>query len=404
MIFLQILIAILAGVSAGIITGLIPGIHVNLISIVLISISGYLLGFTSPLILAVFVIAMSITHTFLDSIPSVFLGAPDADMALAVLPGHRLLMEGKGYEAVKLTVIGSLLSLIACVVLIPLMIPLAPLIYKLLQPYIGYILIAIVLYMILIEKKIKKIFGSFIVFSLSGILGMIVLTMPNLKQPLFPLLSGLFGVSVLLISLNQKVLLPEQKITETISISKKNKFKAISAAVFSGSLTGLFPGLGAAQAAVIAMQFVGNIGMYAFMVLIGGINTVNFLFSLVTFYTLQKARNGAIVAVMEIIKSISLTELIVLVAAALITGSIATYLALNLSKIFSRMINKVNYNMLIIGVISLIVLLVIILSSWTGLLILITSTSIGIIAPSLGVKRTHSMGCLLLPVILFFVL
>lgn len=400
----EILIAILLGILAGIVTGLIPGIHVNLISIVLISVSGYLLGFTSPLILATFVIAMSITHTFLDSIPSVFLGAPDAAMALAVLPGHRLLLEGKGYEAVKLTVIGSLLSLIACIILIPFMIPLAPIIYKFLQPYIGYILICVVVYMILIERKANKIFWSFTIFILSGILGIIVLTVPNLKQPLFPMLSGLFGVSVLLISLNQKVSLPKQRITESITILKKNNIKAISAAVFSGSLTGLFPGLGAAQAAVIAMQFVGKIGMYAFMVMIGGINTVNFLFSLVTFYTLEKARNGAIVAVMEIIKSISFTELIILVSAALITGSVATFLALNLSKIFSKVINKVNYNMLIIGVISLIVILVFIFSSWLGLLILITSTAIGIIAPSLGVKRTHSMGCLLLPVIFFFIL
>lgn len=402
--FSQLLIAILLGCLAGIVTGLIPGIHVNLISIILISISPFFLNYTSPLILAVFIIAMSITHTFLDSLPSVFLGAPDADMALAVLPGHQLLLEGKGYEAVKLTVIGSLLALLACIAIIPLMIPLAPIIYNFLSPYIGYILIAIVLYMIIIEKRPDKIFWSFVIFILSGILGMIVLTVSNLKQPLFPMLSGLFGVSVLLISLNQKVSLPKQRITESITIPRKNKIKAISAAVFSGSLTGLFPGLGAAQAAVIAMQFVGNIGMYAFMVLIGGINTVNFLFSLVTFYTLQKARNGAIVAVMEIIKSISITELIILVSAALITGSIATYLALNLSKIFSKVINKVNYNMLIIGVISLIVILVFIFSSWLGLLILVTSTAIGIIAPSLGVKRTHSMGCLLLPVILFFVL
>jgi putative membrane protein len=37
------------------------------------------------------------------------LGAPDESKALNVLPGHRMLMEGKGFEAVKLNVIGSLL-------------------------------------------------------------------------------------------------------------------------------------------------------------------------------------------------------------------------------------------------------------------------------------------------------
>ena len=104
--FYDVILAVLIGCLAGCITGLIPGIHVNLISMLLISMSGYLLGMTDPISLAVFIISMAITHTFLDSIPSVFLGAPDADMALGVLPGHRLLLEGKGYEAVKLTVIG----------------------------------------------------------------------------------------------------------------------------------------------------------------------------------------------------------------------------------------------------------------------------------------------------------
>ena len=110
--FLEILLAIFCGCCAGIITGIIPGIHINLVSLLLVSLSGYMLGFTSPLVLAVFIISMAVTHTFLDPIPSIFLGAPDADQALNVLPGHRLLMQGMGYEAVKLTVIGSLLSLI----------------------------------------------------------------------------------------------------------------------------------------------------------------------------------------------------------------------------------------------------------------------------------------------------
>ncbi len=402
--FLQILIAILLGCLAGIITGLVPGIHVNLVSVILISLSAYLLNFTSTTIIATFIISMGITHTFLDAIPSIFLGAPDADMALAVLPGHRLLLNGQGYEAVKLTVIGSLISLITVIAILPIMIPLAPIIYNFLQPYIGYILLLIVIYMILIEKKKNKIFWSFIVFLFSGILGMIVLTLPDIKQPLFPMLSGLFGISVLIISLNQKVSLPIQRTTEIIKVPIISKIKAIFAAVFSGSLTGLFPGLGPAQAAVISLQFFRKIGSYAFLILVGGINTVNFLFSLITFYTLQKARSGAIVALMEIIKSISFAELIILLTSALIAGAIATYLALGFSKIFSNLINKVNYNMLIIMVISLIGVLVFIFSSWIGLLVLITSTAIGIIAPSLGVKRTHSMGCLLLPVILFFIL
>jgi len=402
--FFQLLLAVLIGCFFGIITGLIPGIHVNLVSILLISLSGYFLGFTQPIVLGVFIIALAVTHTFLDSIPSIFLGAPDADMALNVLPGHRMLLEGKGYEAVKLTVIGSLLALACTVMIIPFMIPLVPGIYSFLQPYMGYILVAVVLFMVLKESGFSKKMCGFYIFLISGVLGLIVLNWPNLNQPLFPMLSGLFGVSSLLLSLSQDVSLPKQRITESIEIKKSNSIKAILAAVFSGSLTGIFPGLGAAQAAIIAMQLVGDIGMYAFMILIGGINTVNFVFSLVTFYTLEKARNGAVVAILEILKTIDINGLIVFLGAALIAGGIAAFLAMFFARGFSNLISRVDYKMLVLGIIFFITILTLYFSGMIGFIILLTSTAIGLIAPLSNVKRSHAMGCLLLPVILFFLL
>ncbi len=402
--FFSILVAIFLGCFAGIITGLIPGIHINLVSLLLVSVSGYFIG-VHPILLGVFIIAMAVTHTFLDVIPSVFLGAPDADMALAVLPGHKLLMEGRGFEAVKLATIGSLLCLIGTIAIIPLLIGLVPKIYSFIQPYIGWILLFVVVFMILKEKVWKGwAWGSY-VFLITGILGIIVLVgLPNLKQPLFPMLSGLFGVSLLLISLFNNVKIPKQRISEEIELSKGNLAKVIGAGTFSGSLTALFPGLGAAQAAIIGSQIVGKVGEYSFIVMIGGINTVNFVFSLVTLYALQKARNGAVVAVLDILKSIDLTGLIVFLAAALIAGGIATYLAMGLTRGFSKYITKINYQMLCWTVIALIFGLVFYFSSWLGLLVLVVSTFIGMIPSFVGVKKSLAMGCLMLPVILFFLL
>jgi len=402
--FLELLIAIISGILFGIITGLIPGIHINLVSLLLVSVSGFFLGFTSPLVLAVFIIAMSVTHTFLDPIPSIFLGAPDADMVLGVLPGHKLLLEGKGYEAVKLTIIGSLLSLLSVIFLIPFLLPVIPIIFSFIKDYVGHILVVVVVYMILKEKGLRNKMWGLVVFLLAGVLGIIVLGMPNLKQPLFGMLSGLFGTSMLVTSLMNNVKIPVQNITETIVVSKIKKIKAISAAVFSGSLTGLLPGLGSAQAAIISTQFVGNIGNYAFLILIGGINTVNFVFSLATFYTIEKARNGSIVAVMQILESITLTQLGVLLGTALVAGGIATFLAIFITKFFSKIITKIKYQLLASCVIVLIVSLVFVFSSFLGVLVLLVSTAIGIMPAILGVKRSLAMGCLLLPVILFFLL
>ena len=404
MVFAEIIIALLLGILVGIFTGLTPGIHINLVSALVVGFSGYLLGITSALSLAVFIISMGVTHTFLDSIPSIFLGAPDADMVMGVLPGHRLLLEGRGYEAVKLTVIGSLLSLIGTLFLVIIMLPFVPVMYNFIRPYLGYIMIIVVIYMIAKEGSISKSLWAVFVFFISGILGIIVLGWPNLSEPLLPMLSGLFGISTLLTSLMQKVKIPKQRITETIKVDFGKKVKAIVAAVLSGSFAGFMPGLGSAQAAIIAMQFAGNIGDYAFLILVGGINTVNFVFSLATFYSMQKARNGAVVAIMEIMNNISFEQLMVFLFVALIAGCIATLLTMYFTRIFSGLIVKVNYRVLCIIIIGFVSLMVAFFSGFTGLLVLITSTAIGIIPPLIGVKRSNAMGCLLLPVILFFIL
>jgi putative membrane protein len=401
---LEILIALCLGILFGVFTGLTPGIHINLVSLLLLSMSSFFLGFTSPLVLAVFIIAMGVTHTFLDAVPSIFLGAPDEAQALNVLPGHRLLLEGKGYEAVKLTVVGALISLIAVVLITPILVPFIKPFYDFIQPYIGYSLIFVVAYMTLSEKTLKEKLWSLVVFFLSGVLGLLVFNIPNLNQPLFPLLSGLFGISTLILSLNENVKIPKQTFSDTIFVEKKNQIKAIFAAVFTGSLAGLFPGLGPAQVATIGMQLVGNIGEYAFMILVGGIGTVNFVFSLVALYTIQKARNGAVAVVLEMIKSINLNELVILLAIAIVSGAIAAYLALKISKIFAEYIVKVNYQKLCISIIVFISILSIVFGNFIGLFILITSTAVGLVAPLVNVKRSSAMGCLLLPVILYFVL
>lgn len=402
--FFQLLLAIIIGILCGIVTGLIPGIHINLVSILLVSISPFLLSFTAPITLAVFVIAMAVTHTFLDTIPSTFLGAPEAATALAVLPAHQLLLKGMGYEAVKLTIIGSLFCLLLGIFLVPLLVFSFPIIYTSIKGYIGWILLGIVIFMILKDRKFNKIFWNFFIFLISGILGLIVLNWEILRQPLFPMLSGLFGLSILLISLNTNVALPVQRVTEMIKVGKWETIKSIIAGTLSGGLTSLFPGLGAAQAAIIAGTFFRKTTSNAYLILIGGITTVNFLLSIVTFYTLKKARNGGIIAVMEIINQIDLKEMMILLSAALIVGGIATILALNISKIFSVLVNRLNYKHMCLGVISLITLLVLTFSGPLGILILIVSTSIGLIPQLVGVGKNNAMGCLLLPVILFFLL
>lgn len=404
MMFLEILIAIILGCLAGVVTGLTPGLHINLVALILFSVSPFLLGYTNVIAVASFIIAMSITHTFTDFISATYLGAPADDTALAVLPAHRLLLEGMGHEAVKLTVIGSLLCLIIVILLSPLLIVIVPNVFSYLKNYIGWILLAVIIFMILREENINKKFWAFVVVALSGILGLVVFNIPNLKDPLLPMLSGLFGVSVLLLSLTQKVTLPIQRTTEMIKLKTKNTAKAILSGLFSGSIVSIFPGLGPAQAAVVAEQFVGKIDVFSYLILVGGINTVSMVLSLITLFTISKARNGSIIVVQQLLRNIDISTLILFLAVALIAGGVSTFLTLYTSKIFTTIINRLNYSILSIFIIAFIAGVVLYFSGLIGFLILVIAIFIGLVPNIVEVSRSNSMACLLIPIILFNVL
>lgn len=397
----EFLLAIFLGITFGIFTGLFPGVHVNLVSVLLISFSPVLLVYTSPMVLAVFIISLAITHTFLDTIPSIYLGAPDEAQALNVLPGHRLLLKGLGHNAVIYTILGSLGSLLLSLLFFPLFIFSMGKLSSIVNYIIGYLLLGIIAYMILKEKS-KKL-KSLVVFLLAGVLGLLVFSIPNLRQPLFPLLSGLFGFSILIESLRQKSVIPKQKY-QPLEISNKNIVKSVSAATGMGFVAAFLPGFGSSQAAIIATNVVGDIGDEGFLSLVGGINTANMAISIAAVYILDKARNGAIVTVNQLLGSIGFKEMMLFVGVSLIAGGVATILTLSLSKVFSKYIVKVNYAAIIISILVFITLLAFFFDGFIGLTILFAATAIGLLTSSFGVGKNHLMGCLILPVILYFVL
>ncbi len=397
---IEILIAVIIGCFLGIITGLTPGVHINLVAVVILSLSAFLSNYVSLLTLAIVIIAMSVTHTFLDAIPSIFLGAPDSGLELSVLPGHKLLLQGRGYEAVVLTVIGSLFAVILLVAFAPLGLPFIKFIYSIIQKFIPYILIFFSI--LLIYKERKSRFLALTVFLIAGVLGLITLNLP-LTQPLFPLLSGLFGTSILLTSIFQKTKIPKQKITD-VKLKKNEISKAMGSGFIASFLTGLLPGLGASQAAIIATSYQKKITPEKFLVIVGGINTFVMIVSFLALYAIDKARSGSVVVISKLLETFSLNYLILFLAISLIAAGIATLLTLKFAKIFSNLMTKVNYLKLCLSIIALITVLVTILTGWLGLIVLITSTALGLIPNLYGLGKNHLMGCLILPVILFFLL
>lgn len=394
---IEFIFALLMGILAGIFTGVMPGIHTNLVSAFLVSLSFYLLNIFSPLALAIFIIAMSITNSFIDFIPSIYLGAPEEDTALTTLPGHRFLLQGKAHEAVRLALIGSLLGIFLLAITI---FAIKFIVYPLddfLQKMMAWILIWICIFLIM-ENSNSKLLAT-IIFILSGFLGIASLNLA-INQPLLPLLTGLFGTSTLIYSLSQKTQIPEQEIS-SIKLDKRILIQPAIASLVVSPICGFLPGLGSSQAAIIGSKIFKKISEEQFIILNGIINSSIMALSFFVLYLTEKSRTGSAAAISQLIELTPKTLIYLLLA--IITASIISYfLAIKISTIFAKNISKIDYEKVSLFILVFLILIVFLISGFLGMIVLIAATFLGLTAQYYGIRKGLLMGCLLIPTILFY--
>lgn len=390
---LEIILSLVLGIIAGIFTGLIPGIHINLIGAGIISLSSVVLYKINPLNLIVFVVAMAITHTFTDFIPSVFLGCPDTDTELSILPGHNFLKKGYAHAAILLSSYGGLFAIFLLAIIVYPSIIIIDHFYTYLEKIIAPLLILVSIFLISIEKEKTK---ALLVFVSTGILGYLIFN-SNINEPLLPLLSGLFGASNIILSLKNKTIIPPQTKEKL-----KTKFsKPVFSSLVASPLCSFLPGMGSGQAAIIA-NTISKSDQKGFLVLLGATNTLVMGFSFISLYTIGKTRTGAALAIKEIINLLNSQTLILILIVTLISGILAFLITKKLSEKISEKINRINYTKISIITLSILLILVLLISSISGLIVFSTATLTGIYSIKLGVKRTFMMGCLLIPTILFY--
>ncbi|RLG71737.1 MAG: hypothetical protein DRO11_03780 [Methanobacteriota archaeon] len=419
--WLEIVVFIVVGAGIASITGCIPGMHVNNLIAAILPLIPFLLHYISPLAVVALIISMATTHTFVNFIPSVFLGAPEASTALSVLPGHKFLLEGRGHEAVVFTLIGSLGTLILAIILLPTLVVALPLIYRITVQHLHWLLAIVVVHMLLWEPPGKlrkntvthrittawsKTFISTLVFVLSGILGLLVLETPLLtgKNVLFPPLVGLFGVSTLLFSFMSKTEIPPQAATKTIKVDRGEALKGIAMGTTAGIFAGVFPGISPATSTALAQEAIGHEreeGEKLFLISVGGVNTAEAIYALVMLYSLGRIRSGTAAAINQVLPYVEL-NLWLLVSIALAAGGIATLTTIYISKRVASNLTKIPYQVTCLGIIIALSTLVLLISGPIGLLVMATATNIGIITITTGIRRVHAMGFLLLPITTFF--
>lgn len=141
---------------------------------------------------------------------------------------------------------------------------------------------------------------------------------------------------------------------------------------------------------------------------ISGINTSDCLFSLIAIYLIGNPRSGIAVFISYLINEFTIYHLLIFIFASLIAVSISLSLALIIGDKFSKIIEKLDYNKMSILAIVLMISLVYIFTIiyhgpiWYITLILITTTSLGLIPHYQGLSKSHLMGVLILPAIIIY--
>lgn len=396
---LEILLGVLIGVILGTISGIIPGVHANTLAGVLLSLQVMLLSVLGPVALAGTLFATLITHTFVDAVPSTFLGIPEADTSLAVLPAHALCLEGNGEEAVRIAALGSACAMVIAVPVSVLCFLLLPALQPYFDWWIGILLVASIGYMIVTSEAPG---WALAIFAVSGILGAFALhytflswhTLAGGSAILMPLLTGLFGISVLLVASQGS--LPEQHFSG-LRIENKSVIKYSLLGTGAGIAVGWLPGLSTASANGVLASVIGyEKDRRSYILATNAANTANAFIGLAALFALSRMRNGVMAALAELPLP-SMGELMVVGVLA----SCAAYIITIRLSASAHLLNGFDSRALNRGVIVFVVLLSIVLTGPFGFFILLLATTVGLIPHLVNVPRMYCMGAIMIPVMLY---
>ena len=209
-----------------------------------------------------------------------------------------------------------------------------------------------------------------------------------------PLLTGLFGVSVLLTASQGKI--PEQHF-RGIRMEDRTIMKCTFLGTLAGVAVGWLPGLSTASAnGVLASLINYDTDRRAYILATNAANTANAFIGLAALFALSRMRNGVMVALSELPLP-SMSEMTVI-------GVLAAFSAYSITITLSRSAGKFNGidgRLLNRSVIAFILVLCFIFTGPFGMAILIIATVLGLVPYLVNIPRVYCMGVIMVPVILF---
>lgn len=397
-------LCIAAGAALGLFTGLAPGLHVN--TLAALGVAAGAVHTSAAWIL----LAAGTVHTIVNIVPATFLGAPDDEDVLVVLPAHRLLAEGRGPEAIRVSVAASIAGLVLATAAAPIygwMLLGPPRLLVVLDDAAPWIAAALLAWLWWREARHGPAAAAraTIVMAASGAVGLWALRVglrgATDAEPsaLLPLLGGLFGLAGLVASART----PADPPPQTQTPRRVRLGSGVPWAVGLASCTAVLPGITAAAATSLLPRHDEPARAVAAL---SALNTAHAVLALHVLFLAGRVRTGLADAVGAAVPAARWTTggpapaavdaylvlLVAGVAGAAGTLVLGTWMAGRAERFPVRTAAAVA-GLALVAVTALV-------TGPRGVLLLLTCACIGLTAIRAGVRRVTLTACLLLPAFL----
>ncbi len=395
----QLLAWILGGAMLGSVSGLIPGLHANNFALLLAGFAPSIPG--EPLFVGCAMLAAGVVHTFLNAVPAMALGVPDAEMAVTALPGHRMVLEGSGYEAIRLSALGSILAVLLAV---PLALPITwgvTAAYPTIRDNLGLLLAMVVVALIASEYTWRSRVGGVVSFLLAATLGLLTLDLsPDAPLEaggmLAPLFAGLFGAPVLIDAIRGGGVPPQYD--EPIAMPRWLVGATALAGALAGAVVGYIPGISAAIAAVAVLVLVpGQSGDRGYIVATSGVDTANTIFALFALVAIGQPRTGVMVAFENVNAPL---ELPILLGGVVLAGLFGFVLVIVVGDAYLEIVGTMEYWKISVAVLGLLCVLSYLFTGPVGIFVFVVAAAVGMVPIRFRARRVHLMGVLIGPLLL----
>lgn len=410
------------GLGLGLASAAVPGLHpYNLVTLLVLCLQGRGPGLGEDLALGLGA-GVAAGYAVFHLAPAVFYQTADEGAAGLLLPAQKALREGRGLDAVRWSGWGAWGALMVLTLGAWAWPRLWSTVHDLLDPHLGWILLALVAFLLLSEwpwgaerlptpgRRLGAIgirLGvSLLVFFLSGILGGMVLARNPLQgplagAPLVPAFLGLFAVPGLLQG-GWGAAPPAQDLDTRERVSVGIWARGMGTGLLGGAFAVALPGVTAGVGGLLAGHATAQRDDRAFLVAQGAARAFYVVgsFWLALMPEGPRVRGGLALLLAPWLGPAAPDRYLSAVAATALAGALAFGLLEGLARAMARRVARPGWRWTYRAALLLLGLAVGGAGGIGGLAVLIAATGIGLLPVAAGTRRLHTLGVILVPLLL----